>query len=72
MVNQKQDLAETLPTESGTWVLHYRPEKISQPWSVLDTFDNKISAIIKAYQVSADYFMVKVTDPDGREICGVR
>jgi phage pi2 protein 07 len=64
-MNHKQDLPETLSMENGGWVLYCRPDKVSQPWSVLDTFDNKLSAIIKAYQVSADYFMVKVTGPDG-------
>ena len=47
------------------WVLHYRQDKVSQPWSILDSYDNKLSAIIKAYQVSGHYFMVKVIDPDG-------
>jgi delta-aminolevulinic acid dehydratase/porphobilinogen synthase len=50
------------------WVLHYRPEKVSQPWYVLGTFDTKVNAIIKAYQVSSEYFMIKVTDMDGRVI----
>jgi len=50
------------------WVLHYRPDKVSQPWSILESFDNRLSTIIKAYQVSAEYFMVKVTDPDGNII----
>ena len=47
------------------WVLHYRPDKVSQSWCILDSFDNRASAIIKAYQVSGEYFMIKVTDPDG-------
>jgi hypothetical protein len=50
------------------WVVHYRPDKVSQPWSILDSYDKKVSAIIKAYQVSATYFMIKVTDPGGRII----
>ena len=61
----KQELPETLSTENSVWILHYRPEKISEPWSVLDIFDDRLSAIIKAHQVSHDYFMVKVTDPHG-------
>ncbi len=47
------------------WIIHYRTEKVSQPWSILDTYDKKVNAIIKAYQVSAKYFMVKVIGPDG-------
>ena len=51
--------------EKAGWVLHYRPDKVSQPWSILCTYDNKLSAIIKANQVLSKYFMVKVIDPDG-------
>lgn len=47
------------------WEVHYRPNNVSQPWSILDTYDKKVNAIIKAYQVSGNYFMVKVTAPDG-------
>jgi hypothetical protein len=50
------------------WILHFIPDNVSQPWSVLDSFDDKINAIIKAYQVSSQYYMVKVTDMDGRVI----
>ena len=50
------------------WVVHYRPNNVSQPWSILDSFDKKVNAIIKAYQVSSSYFMVKVEDPDGNII----
>jgi len=47
------------------WVVHYRPDKVSQPWSILDSYDKKVNAIIRAYQVSGEYFMIKVIDPDG-------
>jgi len=47
------------------WVVHFRPDKVSQPWSILDSYDIKVNAIIKAYQVSGEYFMIKVVDPDG-------
>jgi delta-aminolevulinic acid dehydratase/porphobilinogen synthase len=47
------------------WVVHYRSNNVSQPWSILDSYDNKVSAIIKAYQVSGNFFMVKVINPDG-------
>ncbi len=56
---------ETIFIEMTGWALHYRPDKVSQPWSILCTYDNKLSAIIKANQVSSKYFMVKVTDPGG-------
>ena len=65
-MNHKQDNQnETIFIEMTGWALHYRPDKVSQPWAILETHDNKLSAIIKAYQVSGEYFMVKVTDPDG-------
>ena len=60
-----ENQSEVIFMEMAVWVLHYRPDKVSQPWSVLGTYDNKLSAIIKAYQVSGEYFMVKVTGPDG-------
>ena len=47
------------------WVVHYRSNNVSQPWSILDSYDKKINAIIKAYQVSGEYFMIKVIGPDG-------
>lgn len=47
------------------WVVHYRAEKVSQPWSILNSYDNRVNAIIKAYQVSSEYFMIKVIGPDG-------
>ena len=47
------------------WVVYYKPDNVSQPWSILDSYDRKVSAIIKAYQMSTDYFMIKVTAPDG-------
>ena len=47
------------------WVVHYRSDKVSQPWSILDSYDKKVNAIIKAYQVSGEYFMIKVIGPDG-------
>ena len=50
---------------NNMWVVHYRPDKVSQPWSVLGSFDEKVDAIIKAYQVSSEYFMIKVIGPDG-------
>ena len=47
------------------WVVRYRANNVSQPWTTLDKYDKKVSAIIKAYQVSGKYFMVKVIGPDG-------
>ena len=69
-MNHKQDSYkdnqnETIFIEITGWALHYRPDKVSQPWSILCTYDNKLSAIIKANQVSSKYFMVKVIDPGG-------
>ena len=51
--------------DNNMWVVHYRPDKVSQPWSILDSYDKKVNAIIKAYQVSGEYFMIKVIAPDG-------
>lgn len=61
----KDNQNETVFIEMTGWALHYRPDKVSQPWSILETHDNKLSAINRAYQISGEYFMVKVTDPDG-------
>ena len=47
------------------WIVHYIPNNDSQPWSTLESYDNKASAIIHASRVSAEYFMVKVTGQDG-------
>ncbi len=47
------------------WIVQYRSNNVSQPWSILDSYDNKVSAIIKAYQALGNCFMVKVIDPDG-------
>jgi len=58
----------SMDKKSSQWVVHYRPDKVSQLWSVLDSYDKKVNAIIKAYQVSAKYFMIKVIDPDGNII----
>lgn len=62
----KRKQKETRFSEMATWVLHYRPEKVSQPWAILDTFDDRLSAIIRANQVCSKYFMVKVTAPNGK------
>lgn len=64
--DQNESQNDTMFSEMALWVLHYRPDKVSQPWSVLNTFDNRLNAIIRANQVSSKYFMVKVTDPNGR------
>ncbi len=50
------------------WTLQYKPNKDSQPWSTLDSYDNRLSAIVRASWVSREYFMVKVIDPDGTVI----
>ena len=50
------------------WAIYYRPNNVSQPWSVLCSHDSKVGAIIKAYQVSALYFMIEVIDPNGKII----
>ena len=50
------------------WIVQHKPKNDSQPWSHLDSYDNKASALIYASQASSEYFMVKVTDPDGSVI----
>jgi hypothetical protein len=47
------------------WTVQYIPNSDSQSWSILGAYDNKAIAIINAYRVSAKYFMIKVTEPDG-------
>lgn len=42
-MHHKEDyLHETIHTEMAAWVLYYRPDKVSQPWSILGTYDNPI------------------------------
>lgn len=65
-MHHKNDQNKTVLSEMALWVLQYRPDKVSQPWSVLNTYDNRLNAIIRANQVASKYFMVKVTDPKGR------
>ena len=50
------------------WIVEYKPDNDSQPWTALDSYDDKASAILHASRVSGDYYMVKVTDPDGSVI----
>ena len=47
------------------WTVQYKPNNESQPWHTLDSYDNKTSAFIYASKASAQYRIVKVTDPDG-------
>ncbi len=50
------------------WNVQYIPNNYSQPWSTLDSYDNKASALTCASQASSEYFMVIVIDPDGSVI----
>lgn len=50
------------------WIVQYKPNNDSQPWSTLDSFDNRAGAFIRASWVSGDYFMVKVIGTDGSVI----
>ena len=47
------------------WVVQYRPDNEAQPWSILESYDNKASALISASNAAEDYFMVIVIDPEG-------
>ena len=47
------------------WIVQYKPNNDSQPWSTLDSYDNKASAFIRASWATCEYFMIKVTDPVG-------
>ena len=47
------------------WDIEYKPNSNAQEWTVLDLYDNKTSACIEASRISDDYFMLKVTEPDG-------
>ncbi len=46
------------------WKVEYKPNNDSQPWALLATYDNKASAILHASRVSAEYYMIRVTDPE--------
>ena len=50
------------------WTVHFRPNSDSQPWSIPDSCYSSVSAIVRATEVLGEYFMVKVTDPDGSVI----
>jgi hypothetical protein len=50
------------------WVVEYKPDNNSEAWVILDSHDNKTSACFKAFRLSVDCFMVKVTEPDGSVI----
>ena len=50
------------------WNIEYKPNKDSQAWVILDSYDNKTSACINASRASDNYFMIKVTEPDGSVI----
>ena len=66
-VYEVKHFSENAPVQNR-WAVYYRPDKVSQPWSILCSYDNKVGAIIRAYQVSALYFMIEVLDPNGRII----
>lgn len=46
------------------WKVQYKPNNDSQPWSLLQQFDDKGDALLHALRISGDYYMVKVTDAD--------
>lgn len=50
------------------WLVEYKPNNDSQEWIVLDSFEDKASALSHASRITADYYMVKVTDPEGSVI----
>jgi hypothetical protein len=54
--------------DTKMWIVQYIPNNDSQPWSTLASYENKASAILHASKASAEYFMVKVIDPDGSVI----
>jgi len=57
-----------------TWNIEFKSAKYPKEWSILDSYDNKTSASIKACRVSGDYFIVKVMDTDGsvfNEMAGI-
>lgn len=59
-----------MPKEKNMWSVYYKPDKDSQEWNILDSYDNKATALVSASRVTTDYFMVKVTDPDDSVIWG--
>ena len=50
------------------WIVHYKPNKDSQPWSTIGIYDNKRGAVTYASRVSDVCFLVIVTAPDGSVI----
>jgi len=59
-----------MPKERNMWSVQYKPNNDSQEWNILDSYDNKATALDNAYRVSAEYFIVKVTDIDESVIWG--
>jgi hypothetical protein len=54
--------------DNTMWIVQYKPNNDSQPWSSLGSYDNKVRAILHASRVSGKYFMVKVEDQDSSVI----
>ncbi len=50
------------------WIVQCKPNKDSQSWSTLGSYDNKASAVIHASRVMGECFIVIVTDPDGNVV----
>lgn len=50
------------------WIVKYKPDNESQPWSTLDNYYSSEGAIVRAICASIEYFMVIVTDPEGSVI----
>jgi len=57
-----------LVMDNKMWIVKFKPNNDSQPWSTLGTYDDKASAIFHASRVMGECFMVKVIDPDGSAI----
>lgn len=47
------------------WNVEYKPDNVTQTWTVLSTYDDKTSALIMASHVSTNCYMVVVKAPDG-------
>ena len=50
------------------WNVEYKLNNKSQAWVILDSYDNKTSACFRAFKASSDYFIIKVTNPDGSSV----
>ena len=59
---------QTSYRDKTMWNIQYKPDKNSQEWLILNSYDNRTTACFHAYSIANKYYMVIVTEPDGSVI----